>query len=116
VAVGWLKLAPRARLAKLRGQGAYRALELGADDGVWSIGCFLVHPAHRRRGVAGALLAAAGEHVKRWGGGALEAYPRRSSEPLHDEEAAQGPEGLFVAHGFACIHDAAPYPVYRRVV
>lgn len=43
-ALGWMKLAPRALLPKLRRQGAYRPLDLGEDDGVWSIGCLLVRP------------------------------------------------------------------------
>jgi GNAT superfamily N-acetyltransferase len=92
VAVGWMKLAPRAVLGKLRRQGAYRGLDLGSDDGVWSVGCFLVHPAHRRRGVARALVQAADAHVRAWGGRAIEAYPHRAGYALRDEEAWMGPE------------------------
>ena len=98
LAVGWMKLAPRALLPKLRRQGVYRALDLGDDAGVWSIGCFLVHPDHRRHGVARALVEAAPEYVRAWGGRAVEAYPHRVPHPPHDEEAWMGPESLF---GFA---------------
>jgi GNAT superfamily N-acetyltransferase len=115
-ASGWMKLAPRERLPKLRRQGAYRALDLGDDEGIWSIGCFLVHPAYRRLGVARALVEAAPRHVKAWGGRAIEAYPHRTDHPLHDEEAWMGPQALFVAAGYAPVHDVAPYPVYRKTL
>ncbi|MGD0526444.1 MAG: GNAT family N-acetyltransferase [Polyangiaceae bacterium] len=111
--VGWMKLAPRARLPKLRRQGAYRAVDLGDDDGVWSIGCLLVRPDRRRSGVARRLVAAAPDQVRAWGGRAVEAYPHRVAHALHDEEAWMGPERAFVDLGWQPVHDVAPYPVYR---
>ncbi len=112
--VGWMKLAPRASLPKLTSLPVYR--QLVAEPGTWTIGCFVVDPAARRRGVARALVEAADALVAAWGGHAIEAHPRRSTEPLHDEEAWQGPEKLFVELGFQPIHDDGPYPVYRKVV
>ena len=114
VAIGWMKLAPRAVMTKLRRQGAYRPLDLRSDHGVWSIGCFLVHPDHRRRGVARTLVLAADEHVRTRGGRAIEAYPHRAAYALRDEEAWLGPEGLLVSCGYTATHDEGPYPVYRR--
>jgi GNAT superfamily N-acetyltransferase len=114
--VGWMKLAPRAGLTKLRRQGAYRALDLGDDEGIWSVGCLLVRPDRRRRGVARALVEAAPEHVRANGGRAVEAYPHRVAHALHDEEAWMGPESIFVALGWHAVHDVAPYPVHRKVV
>jgi GNAT superfamily N-acetyltransferase len=116
MAVGWMKLAPRSILVKLRRQGAYRSLDLGSDDDVWSIGCFLVHPKHRRRGVARALVQAADEHVRRWGGHTLEAYPHRAGYALRDEEAWMGPHALLVSCGYVTTHEDGPYPVYRRAL
>jgi GNAT superfamily N-acetyltransferase len=116
IAVGWMKLAPRALLPKLRRQGAYRPLDMGDDEGVWSIGCLLVRPDRRRHGVARALVEAAPEHVRLWGGRAVEAYPHRVSHTLHDEEAWMGPENVFVSLGWHPVHDVAPYPVYRKAV
>ncbi len=125
-AVGWMKLAPRARLPKLRRQGAYRPLDLGPDDGIWSIGCLLVRPAARGRGVARALVSAAPEHVRAWAppdipARAIEAYPR--GEPpgapltrLHDEEAWVGTQRLFESCGFARIAGEPAYPVMRRTL
>ena len=112
-AVGWMKLAPRGLLPKLRRQGPYRSLDLGGDEGVWSLGCLLVRPDRRRRGVARALVEAAPEHVRAWGGRAVEAYPHRVAHALHDEQAWMGPETLFVTNGWRPLHDVAPYPVYR---
>ncbi len=98
----------------------YRAVDLGPDDGVWSIGCVLIDPAHRRRRVAAALLDAAPAFVRARGGTAIEAYPRHVHETeharLHDEEAWMGPESLFAARGFARVAEGqatAMYPVYR---
>ncbi len=116
VAIGWMKLAPRRVLGKLRRQGAYRRLDLGPDEGVWSIGCFLIHPQHRRRGVARALLQAADAHVRAWGGRQLEAYPHRAAYELRDEEAWMGPDALFASCGFTVAHGDGPYPVLRRDV
>jgi GNAT superfamily N-acetyltransferase len=115
-AVGWMKLAPRASLLKLQRQGAYRGVDLGPDDGVWSIGCLLIHPAHRRRGVGRALVVAAPEHVRSWGGRFVEAYPHRVPHAQHDEEAWMGPYGLYERLGYARVHDDGPYPVVRRAV
>lgn len=113
-AIGWMKLAPRAVLTKLRRQGAYRRLDLGPDEGVWSIGCFLVHPQHRRRGVARALVRAADPYVRARGGTAIEAYPHRPGYALRDEEAWMGSEAMLVQCGYVPTHDDGPYPVYRR--
>lgn len=114
IAVGWVKLAPREILAKLTRQGAYRGLRLEGPSDVWSVGCFLVHPAHRRRGVARVLLQAADDAVRAWGGRAIEAYPHRAAYALRDEEAWMGPEALFASCGFVSVHDVAPYPVLRK--
>jgi GNAT superfamily N-acetyltransferase len=122
-ALGWMKLTPRAAVPKLRKLPVYRIVDLGDDEGVWSIGCFLVDPRARRRGVARALLEGAPGFVSSRGGRVLEAYPRHVHESthgrLHDEEAMMGPEALFAACGFTAVHDAkltAAYPVFRRSV
>jgi GNAT superfamily N-acetyltransferase len=114
VVVGWMKVAPRASLPKLTSLSVYR--QLVAEPGTWTIGCFVVDPTMRHRGVARALVRGAEPYVAAQAGLAIEAHPRRSTEPLHDEEAWQGPERLFVELGFAAIHDVGPYPVYRKVV
>jgi GNAT superfamily N-acetyltransferase len=119
-ALGWMKLSPRTAVPKLRNLPIYRGIDLGPDDGVWSIGCFLVDPAHRRVGVAGALLDAAPAFVRARAGRAIEAYPKHVHESeharLHDEEAWMGPESLFTSRGFgrvAAERTTKMYPVFR---
>lgn len=113
-ALGWMKLSPRSTLPKMNALPVYRNLALGAGGDVYVVGCLLVHPAHRHRGVARVLITAAEGFVKGWGGVAVEGYPRRATEHLHDEEAWRGPEALFTTGGFRTVHDEGPYPVYRK--
>jgi GNAT superfamily N-acetyltransferase len=120
MALGWMKLAPRQRMLKLRRQGPYRGLrdEAGTrDEVVWLIACLLVHPAHRGRGIARGLIAAADGPVRAWGGVAIEAYPRGTVDTtvrLHAEEAWMGTDALFVSLGFKRIAGEPAYPVYRK--
>lgn len=118
-AVGWMKLAPRPTLTKLTRQPAYRsAAPAGGEDedAVLSVGCFLVAPDRRRRGIARALLAGGEAHARAGGARALEAYPRTSAVPLHDEEAYLGPSSLFLEAGFTAVGGEAPYPLLRKVL
>lgn len=112
--VGWMKLVPRAAVPKLRRLPVYRNLDLGDEETTYSIGCLLVHPNARGRGIARKLVAAGPPFARAWGARAVEGYPRRSSEPLHDEEAWQGPERAFIAEGYQPVVDVPPYPVYRK--
>jgi GNAT superfamily N-acetyltransferase len=116
-ALGWMKLVPRASVPKLRGWGVYRGMDLGDDAGVWSIGCLLVRPGERRRGVARALVRAAPSRVAAWGGRVVEAYPRDApdppEEPLHDEQAWMGTTRLFASCGFVEVAAEGPYRVLR---
>ena len=45
------------------------------DRPVWSIGCFVVRPGHRRRGVTRVLLDGAVAYARSMGAPAIEAYP-----------------------------------------
>jgi GNAT superfamily N-acetyltransferase len=112
--IGWMKLAPRAALPKLRRLPVYRSLDLGGDRGVYSVGCFLVHPRHRGHNVARSLLAAAETYVAAWGGCAIEGYPRRASHRMHPEEAWMGSSELFEALGYRQIAGEGQYPVFRK--
>jgi len=113
VVVGWLKLSPRATVPKLRRLPVYRALDLGPDEGVLSIGCLLVHPSYRRRGVARALVRHALVVAKETGAHAVEAYPHKRDEELRDEELWMGPLALFEEAGFRALEGNAAYPVLR---
>jgi GNAT superfamily N-acetyltransferase len=115
VVVGWMKLTWRKALPKLVARVPYRDLDLDPAR-VLSIGCFVVDPAMRRRGVARALVKGAIDVGATWGATAIEAYPRRSDHPLHDGEAWTGPERLFVELGFVVARQAPQYPVLRRAL
>ncbi len=112
--VGAIQLEPRARLTKLTARMPYRAL--GPDEGRWSIGCLLVRPSHRRRGVARALVLGAIEHLSRDPAAIeLEAYPRIGDE-LREEELWTGPASLFAQCGFTPAREHMQYPVLRRAL
>jgi GNAT superfamily N-acetyltransferase len=122
-AVGWMKLTPRAVVPKLVRQGAYRPLDLGADAGIWSIGCLLVRPEYRGSGVAMALIDAAPDAARGWSTAleparAIEAYPRGQPDGgairLHDEEVWVGTERLFERCGYVRVAGEPAYPVMRR--
>jgi len=109
---GYMKLAPRGALPKLRNRPVYRALELGNDDGVLSIGCMLVHPEMRGRGVARALVSHAigmsrAEHVR-----AIEAYPHALPN-LGSHEVWMGPHAMLLSLGFVRVAGDDAYPVLR---
>ena len=112
LAVGWMKLAPRATLPKLRNGRVYRALDLGDDAGVLSIGCMLVRPDARGTGVARALVSAAPTIAKERGASAIEAYPHAMKD-LGAHEVWMGPVTLYESLGFKHVTGESPYPVFR---
>lgn len=113
-AVGFLRLESSLALPKLYRERVYRDLPCfsGKRTDVYTVGCFFVEEANRRRGVARTLLRHAIGEVKALGGSAIEAFPRRG-EGLPVEQAFTGPFDLFVSEGFSVVHDFAPYPVLR---
>jgi len=115
--VGWMKLTPRRGLTKLLLRAPYKGLDDGTSPAIetLSIACFLVDPAHRRQGVARALVRSALDSARRSGARYVEAYPRVAST-LYDAEAWTGPHSIFVELGFEIARDAPQYPVMRREV
>lgn len=70
--VGWCSVAEREHFPTLERS---RMLERVDNKPVWSVVCFLVAKAYRRKGVTVELLKAAIRHVKQHGGKIVEGYP-----------------------------------------
>lgn len=75
--VGWCTFGPRRSFAKLDRAPSFKCND--ADD-VWSIPCFNVKAAHRKKGVARALLQHALKAMKRRGAQVIEGYPVKPSK------------------------------------
>ncbi len=70
--VGWLALAPREDLVKLTKSRVHKPID---DKPVWSIPCFFIDKAFRRKGLSVAMLKGAIAYAKKKGIKILEAYP-----------------------------------------
>ncbi len=115
--VGWMKVAPALVTPKAYEQRFYRALPClgGPREGVFLIGCALVHPSARRRGIATALVGAAVALARSRGARAIEALPRRPRGIAErDEELWTVPVAALEAHGLTVVGGEDPYPVMRR--
>jgi GNAT superfamily N-acetyltransferase len=117
---GWLNVSRAAHLTRLYDQRIYKGLPCfqpaqGPRESVYAVACNYVAEQERGRGVGRALLSCAIEEARRAGGSALEAFPRAAplGERLRPDELQMGPEGLFLAAGFAPVSDFRPYPVLR---
>ena len=115
---GWMKVAPVPAMKKAYDRRLYRNLPCFEGDraGVFAIGCFLVHPEHRKRALSTVLVRGVVEIAPSWGARALEAFPRRPKEPVRDDELWTGPMGAFERNGFEEVHAFEPYPVLRRAL
>lgn len=113
--VGWCRLGPRSRFAPLRNSPVPWAgrTEDRDDAGVWAVVCFVVRAGYRRRGIGGALAAAAVDYARSQGAGALEGYPMLTSgTDIPWGELHVGAHGAFAAAGYREI----ARPTKRRCV
>lgn len=114
--VGWAKVAPHGVTQKFYEQRYYRGLPVlreRSTEGLYIIGCLLVHPEHRGKRVGHALVKRAVEYARDRGAKVLEAFPRRTAERVPDEQHWMGIESAFVEAGFTIVEATPPYPVYR---
>lgn len=111
---GWMKITPASAVDKLYQQRLYKNLPCfaGNRDRIFTIGCVLIEPDFRHRGIANRLLAAAIEAARGENARGIEAFPRRG-EHLGDAELWMGPISIFERAGFQVVNDFAPYPVLR---
>lgn len=113
--LGWSRLGRPAELGRLYDGRLYKGLAcLGGDrTSVMTIGCVLVDPAVRRRGIARALIEGQVAQARVLGARAVEAFPRGVVD-VSDAEQWMGPAAVYRQLGFALVHDFAPYPVFRK--
>lgn len=115
----WVGAAPRSAYARLPRTKVLAPALPGtdwADDRVWSVVCFTVLPAHRRTGLATALLGAAVEAARTAGATAVEGYPIDTAVGGRRNPGAltTGTLALFERHGFTEVGRAkADRPVVR---
>jgi GNAT superfamily N-acetyltransferase len=98
--VGWCSFGPRRSYVRLE---TVRALKRDWTERTWSILCFYIPTAWRRRGVARLLLKAATERAFKLGAGEVEGYPVVPQEPSGSMPAAftwTGVPALFEAAGY----------------
>ena len=114
VAVGWCEVCPRADLPHLDGT---RLLKRVDDKPVWSIACFFIRRAYRRKGVTSALIAEAVRVARGAGAPALEAYPIDTRVPEAPGNLYTGIASTFARHGFKTVARRVRYrPVMRRAL
>lgn len=114
--VGWVSVAPRSEFGRIVRSPVVGPGRNAPDEGVWSIVCFFVPKAHRRRGIARAMLDGAVDHAARHGASSVEAYPR---DPAVSEVSAAGlyvgELDWFLDAGFEEVERRKPArPIVRR--
>ena len=108
--VAWCQAGPRDRLRK-----AVEQFSLEADPDTWAVSCFLVHPAHRRRGLATVLLRSVLADLRERGARRVEVFPKRSEE-ADELDLWNGPEAMFRGEGFQVVRDDPVRPVLARAL
>jgi len=110
--VGWCALAPRAAYPRL---ATSRILKPVDDRPVWSVPCFFVAKAYRRRGVSLALLRAAVEFARARGARLIEGYPTEPRKDQPDLFVYTGLASTFRKAGFKEVARRRPFrPIMRR--
>ena len=110
--VGWCSLGPREAYARFN---TSRVLKPVDEQPVWSVACFFVARAYRRRGITAQLLEAAVKFARKQGAPILEGYP---VEPRRDQADAFVYTGLASAFRKAGFQEVARHsptrPIFRR--
>jgi ribosomal protein S18 acetylase RimI-like enzyme len=111
VPVGWVSLAPRDELAKLKRSPVMKPID---DKPVWSVICFVVPSAFRGQGVARALLHGAIDYARRCGASLVEAYPIDKAVRSSDAAMWFGAKSMYDRAGFMEVARRKPArPVVR---
>ncbi|GAB4506196.1 MAG: GNAT family N-acetyltransferase [Anaerolineales bacterium] len=113
--VGWCSVAPREEFGALARSRVLRPVD---DAPVWSVVCFFVDKAHRRRGLTVALLRAAVDYAAAHGATVVEGYP---TDPKKADAPAAflytGTVSAFRKAGFVEVARGSPSrPIMRYVI
>lgn len=102
--VGWAAVEPYAAYPALARSPITRRRD-GDPADAWAVTCFVVRVDHRRRGIAGELLAGAVEHARARGAAVLEGYPvdTEARPSLSSAERYHGTVSLFRGAGFELV-------------
>lgn len=97
VPAGWCSIAPREEFSSLERS---RVLARVDDQPVWSLVCFYIRNAFRRKGLMNFLVQSALEHARRNGARIVEAYPTCREGRLPPVTTYQGLLAAFSRQGF----------------
>lgn len=111
VPVGWCRLGPRESFERLTHSPSTPKID---DEEVWSVVCFYVNSAAKRKGVATALLEHAIEHAAAKGAGILEGYAVPSGHMNLDAYTGYLP--MFLGAGFEAKRAGPRRTVVRRAL
>jgi GNAT superfamily N-acetyltransferase len=111
VPVGWCRIGPRESFERLAHTPTAPKID---DEEVWSVVCFYVHSASKRKGVATALLERAVEHAAAKGARILEGYAVPSGHMNVDAYTGYLP--MFLAAGFERKLPGSRRTVVRRTL
>jgi GNAT superfamily N-acetyltransferase len=108
---GWVAVEPRSAYEKL---GHSRVLKPVDDQLVWSVTCFYVAKAYRKKGITVELIKAAVEHVRREGGRIVEGYPVEVQKDMPAPFIYTGTASAFQKAGFEEVMRNSPTrPIFR---
>lgn len=104
--VGWVSIAPRAQHGQLLRSRTYAG---DAPVDTWVLSCLYIAGTHRRRGLAGDLVAAAVDHAARQGARHVDAYPAHKPDYM-------GRASTFAKAGFVPLLDLGSRTLMRRTL
>lgn len=108
---GWCAIAPREKYIRLEKS---RALKPVDDQPVWSVSCFFIAKAHRRKGLSVTLLKAAVQFAKDQGAEIIEAYPvEPKDKKMPDVFAWTGIVTTYTKAGFVEVARHTVRPILR---
>lgn len=109
----WCRVMPRNRMTGLANS---RYFKTSLDtEGVWSLSCFVVRPAHRGHGLVSILTRAAQTYARGQGARHLEVYPLDTTKPKSPSTVYTGVATTFERLGFAVVQRTAPHKPMMRL-